>query len=49
MEEKKYNRKGEYMTTSGLIMMVAAWSIIIFFTAKFFIKVLKTPQRPDDE
>jgi hypothetical protein len=33
------------MTTEAIIMMAAAWSIIIFFTVKFFVKVLKTPQK----
>lgn len=31
------------MTTEAFIMMITAWSIIIFFTARFFIKVLRTP------
>ena len=33
------------MTTKALIMMLCAWGVIIFFTVKFFIKVLKTPQK----
>lgn len=33
------------MTTEAIIMMSLAWSVIIFFTVKFFIKVLKTPQK----
>ena len=33
------------MTTEAIIMISVAWTIIIFFTAKFFIKVLKTPQK----
>jgi hypothetical protein len=35
------------MTIEAFIMMAAAWSVIIFFTVKFFIKVLKTPQKED--
>jgi hypothetical protein len=33
------------MTTKAIIMMISAWGVIIFFTVKFFIKVLKTPQK----
>lgn len=33
------------MTTEAIIMMSLAWSVIVFFTVKFFIKVLKTPQK----
>ena len=33
------------MTTEAIIMMSLAWSVIIFFTVKFFVKVLKTPQK----
>lgn len=35
------------MTTEAFIMMACAWSVIIFFTVKFFIKVLKTPQKEE--
>lgn len=35
------------MSTSGLITMLMAWSIIGFFSINFFIKVLTTPQRKD--
>lgn len=35
------------MSLSALIMMLISWSIIIFFTLKFFIKVLKTPQKDE--
>lgn len=35
------------MSSSALIMMLCAWAIIIFFTLKFFIKVLKTPQKEE--
>ncbi len=35
------------MTTSALIVMLSAWAVIIFFTAKFFIKILKTPQKDE--
>ena len=35
------------MTVEAIIMMAAAWSVIIFFTLKFFIKVLKIPQKEE--
>lgn len=35
------------MTTSALIIMLSSWIIITFFTAKFFIKILKTPQKDE--
>ncbi len=31
------------MSTSGLIMMLVSWGVILFFTVKFFLKVLNTP------
>ena len=33
------------MTTSAIIMMALAWSVIIFFMAKFLLKALKTPNK----
>jgi len=33
------------MKTSAIIMLVIAWSVIAFFTVRFFIKVLKTPTK----
>ncbi len=36
------------MTTSAWIMLGITWSVIIFFTTKFFFKVLRTPIREDD-
>ena len=35
------------MTIEAIIMMSAAWTIIFFFTLKFFIKILKTPRRKE--
>ncbi len=32
------------MTSSAWIMMLTSWSVILFFTFKFFIKVFKTPK-----
>jgi len=37
------------MTTAAWTMLIITWSVIIFFTGKFFWKVLTTPPRPDDE
>jgi preprotein translocase subunit SecG len=36
------------MTTTALITMIIAWTVIIFFALCFFIKVLKTPSRKDE-
>jgi len=35
------------MSSSALIMMLCAWAIIIFFALKFFIKVLKNPEKEE--
>jgi len=35
------------MSTLGLITMLSAWTIIGFFTIRFFVKVLNTPQRKE--
>jgi len=35
------------MSMPAVIMMLCSWSIIIFFTLKFFIKVIKTPQKEE--
>jgi len=40
--------KGDGMTRSAWLMLAATWFVIIFFTAKFFVKVLRTPQREED-
>ena len=37
------------MTSPAWIMLGITWSVILFFTGKFFLKVLNTPPRPDDE
>lgn len=37
------------MNTTALIMMSIVWSIVIFLTAFFFIKVLKSPKRPEPD
>ena len=37
------------MSTLGLTMMLATWTVVIFITSRFFVKVLKTPQEKDEE
>jgi hypothetical protein len=37
------------MTTSALITMLTSWFIIAFFTIRFFVKVLKTPQEKHEQ
>jgi hypothetical protein len=34
------------MTTSAWLMLAVTWSVIAFFTVRFFLAVLKTPMRP---
>ena len=33
------------MTGSAWLMLGITWSVVIFFTARFFLKVLRTPPR----
>lgn len=37
------------MTTAAWIMMLLTWGVIIFFTFKFFWKVLTIPPRDENE
>lgn len=37
------------MTTGAWIMLIFTWAIVIFFAARFFLKVLLTPPRDDSE
>lgn len=37
------------MTTAAWAMLAVTWTVIGFFTARFFIAVLRTPVRPDRE
>lgn len=37
------------MNTSALIMMILAEGLIAFFTIYFFVKVLKTPPKPEPD
>lgn len=36
------------MSTSALVTMIITWSIISYFTIRFFLKVLKTPQEKEN-
>jgi hypothetical protein len=33
------------MRTAALFTMLGAWAVIAFFTIRFFLKVLRTPQK----
>lgn len=35
------------MSSSALVTMITAWTVIAFFTVRFFLKVVKTPQEKD--
>jgi hypothetical protein len=35
------------MTTEAWLMLAVTWTIVIGFTAKFFLKVLRTPISPE--
>ena len=37
------------MTTVAVIMMVVTMGIVTAFTVYFFVKVLKTPTKPEEE
>ena len=36
------------MTGTAWAMMLGAWTFITFFTAKFFLMVLRTPPKKED-
>jgi len=36
------------MTTGAWLMLVATWSVVIFFTGRFFWRVLTLPPRADE-
>lgn len=36
------------MTSSALITLIVTWAVILFFSIKFFVKVLKIPQEKED-
>lgn len=37
------------MTTIALVTMLSAWTVIAFFTIRFFLKVLRTPPKPEPD
>ncbi len=37
------------MSTSALVTMLFAWTVIAFFTIRFFLKVLNTKQEKDGD
>lgn len=37
------------MTASAWWMLILTWTVIIFFTGKFFIKVVKNPGKGGEE
>lgn len=37
------------MTTAALVTMLTSWTVISFFTVRFFFKVLRTPQEKDKQ
>lgn len=37
------------MTSSAWLMLTITWGVIVYFTARFFLKVLTTPQRSHDD
>ncbi len=41
-------RRRTTMSTTALILMLATWAYILFFTIKFLIKVIKTPMKKAD-
>ena len=45
----KEGEEERIVTTAAWIMLICTWAVIIGFTLYFFIKVLRTPQRDEDE
>jgi hypothetical protein len=37
------------MTGEAWVMLILTWSVIIYFTGKFFRKVLNTPPKKEEE
>ncbi len=37
------------MSTSALITMLCAWSVITYYAVKFFVKVLRTPPKAEPD
>lgn len=41
--------KAYQMTTSALIIMISTWTVITFYTVKFFLKVVRTPNKTETD
>ena len=37
------------MTAAAWLMLMATWAVVSFFTVRFFLAVLRTPPREDDD
>ena len=37
------------MSISALVTMLSSWIMISFFTIRFFLKVLRTPSKPEPD
>jgi hypothetical protein len=37
------------MTRAAVIMLLCTWSVIAYFTGRYFWKVLRTPQKMDGD
>ena len=35
------------MTAGAVVMLAVTWGIVLFFTGRFFLKVLRTPASPE--
>jgi hypothetical protein len=35
------------MTRNAWLMLIVTWGVVIYFTARFFLRVLKTPPKDD--
>jgi hypothetical protein len=38
----------DVMNGAAWTMLICTWTVVTFFTIKFFLKVLRTPPRSDD-
>jgi len=36
------------MNATAWTMLICTWAVITYFTVKYFVKVVRTPPRPDD-
>jgi len=45
--ERNIHKEKNSMSASALVTMIGAWTIIAYYTIKFFVKVLNIPQEKD--